>query len=397
VGRRAVVVGSPEVYSSSRLLSLFISRLVEDYDEGLVVVASPPEELEEALWGFLRWKSPYGVDGLVKRLASHYTAMARALVTGDRESEIVRGEIARLSEEVRWLLWAIASSRSYTWQQAALLLTYPAKLSAALTAAALRSQGVEALWLSGREAGLLAEGHPLSAMLNSDLVTGTVGEKLGGMLERGVTIVLAGSVAGSAAAEGAKLLGWGGEVRAAVAVAESLGLHSVDIFYSEKGIGTVIVEGRVEGECPARISVESLSLAAALRALRLPAPLPETRAELRLLGLAGCEAVVARGGSHVTAFVRVKLYSQSRVGEEYCPLAGISIPGAETDAGMPFEKALYCTKPRTGSPQAPATAGVGPVSTLDSMVGLEKAFMLIRRRDLALAVWQGELGEVLRG
>jgi hypothetical protein len=396
VARRSVVVGSPEVYGSSRLLSLLIGRLAEEYEGGIVVVASPPEELERSLWGFLRWKSPYGVDGLVKRLASHYITLSRTLVAGDRESEIVRGEVARLSEELRWLLWAIASSRSYTWQQAALLLTYPAKLSAAVTAAALRSQGVEAVWLSGREAGLLAEGHPLNATLDSEAVKRLSIEKLEGILERGVAVVLAGGVAGAPTAGGVKLLGWGGEVAAALAVAEALGYTAVDVFYGEKGISTVMVEGRARGDCPVSISVESLSLAAAVRAVRLPAPLPETQVELRLLGLSGCESRVAHKAAHITAFVAGKIYAPSgEVGEEYCPLASVNIPGAETDAGLPFERALYCTSPRTGRPRDAAVAGVGPLDTLSQLARLEAATILVRSGELALAVWRGELGEVL--
>jgi hypothetical protein len=397
VEKDAVIVGSPEVYESSRLLSLFIDRLVEEYNGGIVVVASPPRELEAALWEFLRWKSPYGVDGLVKRFASHYTSIARALIGSERESEIVSGEIARLSEELRWLLWAIASSRSYTEQQAALLLTYPAKLSAALTAAALRSHGVEALWLSGREAGLLAKGHPLNATLDTEIVKTTLKDKLEGILERDVTIVLAGSVAGSVTAGEAKLLGWGGEVKVALTAADVLGFKRVEVYYGEKGIRSIVFEDRAECACPEKVSAESLSLAAAIRAVRFPAPLPKVNVELKILGLAGCEALITDDGGHIAAFRRVRIYSRDLEvgGEEYCRLASINIPGVELEVGIPFEEAIYCTNPRYGYSKTDGVIATGPPDVLSSLTNLNKALMTVSRGKLLLAVWQGKPEELI--
>ncbi len=382
----AVVVVGPEVYESARLVSLLLERLSET--KSAVIVSSPPLSLVNLVWRFLHWRSPYGVDGLVKRVASHFASLSRALVGSEREAEIVRGEIARLSDEMRWLAWSIASTRSYTGQQAALLLSYPSRLAAAVTAASLRSMGLEALWLAGRETGLVGVGEPLAASIDVEASRESVGAKLAGLVERGVNVVVAGGVAGSQPG-GVKLLGWGGELAAGIALASILGVGSVTYYYGEKGLEHHV---KLVKQGQRIVSASSIALAASFRAVYFPPRLDKLLPrdiEIAVLGLVEGEARISHEGQDVLFTRSVTVYTpmEGQGSKDYCSLAQVHTPLDSLGVGVAFDEAPYCTNGTGGQPLGAHVAAGGPLEALEGMAGSATATLFVRLGRLALAVW----------
>ncbi|WP_048061586.1 hypothetical protein [Hyperthermus butylicus] len=341
-----VVVVTPSVLrDSSRLISLVntVEGLMDKYS--LVLVAGPAYNVEEELWRFTISPHRYSWERIVKTVMSRYASMARGAVTSERELEILRGEYSRLSDDMARIAWTMAVAGESWEQAAALLLSYGSKLSAALTAAALRSRGIEAVWLSGREAGIIAVGKPLNADPDYAASSASVKAKISILLEHGVVPVVAGGVAGSSTGR-IMMLGWAGEVLTGLVLGNLLGAREVRVLREPPGIYPV--EPPQPGAEPLRaIGVGQAVLLARLGLLRLtPKAGRNMVMEVKLvyMGFTGqATHVTPVGGGGAVGIVPAIIGRPAPSGEEYCEIARVEVLGGKTVVVQELGSRPFCS------------------------------------------------------
>ncbi|KSW11610.1 hypothetical protein CF15_01920 [Pyrodictium occultum] len=232
-----------------------VARLRQEGYQVVVVVSAMKgvtDELIEIL------ESPSGWEPRLRRIMERYYSAARGAVSSERELTSVLGELSRLFDELFKLVWAVKVIGEATGNARAAIVSFGERLSAALMAAALRSNGVEAVWLGGREAGIIAEGDPWEAVVDYEASEPMVRSKLLPVIERGVVPVVTGFVAGTR--EGRiVLLGRGGSDYTATLLARFLGADEVVLYTDVPGVMTAD-PGRLKN---ARV-IERLSFAEAM-------------------------------------------------------------------------------------------------------------------------------------
>ena len=408
-GEPQVIVATPSVLrDSSRLISLV--NIVEEFADkySLVLVVGPVYGVEEELWKFTILPHRCSWERIVKSVMSRYFSVARAAVTSERELEILRGEYSRLFDDMARIAWTMAVTGESWEQAAALLLSYGSKLSAALAAAALRSRGVEAVWLSGREAGIIASGRPLDADPDYTASSVLVRSKMNILLEHGVVPVVAGGVAGSPAGR-VVMLGWAGEVLTGLVLGNLLGAREVRVFREPPGIYPV--EPPPPGAEP--LKTVGVNYAAALARLGL----------LRLTPKAGKNMVMEVGlvysgftgeatrvtpveGSGVIGIASAAIGQPAASGVEYCRVARIETLGREILVVQELGTRPFCVSRTTAAKTARVTLlllagirasfeqlGVEPKAILP--FGNDTRLILVEERnseDIALNVY-----DMLRG
>ncbi len=180
-------------------------------------------------------EKPAAWEPRLRRIMERYYSAARGAVSSERETTAILGELSRLFDELFKLVWAVKMIGEVTPHARAAIVSFGERLSAALLAATLRSQGVEAVWLDGREAGIIAEGDPWEATVDYELSRILVREKLGPLLERHVVPVVTGFMAGTRAGR-IVLLGRGGSDYTATLLGRFLGAEEVILYTDVPGV-----------------------------------------------------------------------------------------------------------------------------------------------------------------
>ncbi len=206
-------------------------------------------------------EKPVGWEPRLKRIMERYYSAARAAVTSEREATSLLGELSRLFDELFKLVWAVKVIGEVTPHARAAIVSFGERLSAAVAAATLRSQGIEAVWLDGREAGIVAEGDPWEATVDYKLSERLVRSKLLPLLEHRVVPVVTGFVAGTR--EGRTvLLGRGGSDYTATLLARFLGAEEVILYTDVPGVMSADPRRIPEARVIPRLSIaEAMELA----------------------------------------------------------------------------------------------------------------------------------------
>ena len=178
---------------------------------------------------------PTAWEPRLRRIMERYYSAARGAVTSERETTAVLGELSRLFDELFKLVWAVKMIGEVTPHARAAIISFGERLSAALLAATLRSQGVEAVWFDGREAGIIAEGDPWEATVDYELSRRLVREKLLPLLERRVVPVVTGFMAGTRSGR-VVLLGRGGSDYTATLLARFLDAEEAILYTDVPGV-----------------------------------------------------------------------------------------------------------------------------------------------------------------
>jgi len=178
---------------------------------------------------------PTAWEPRLRRILERYYSAARGAVTSERETTSILGELSRLFDELFKLVWAVKMIGEVTPHARAAIISFGERLSAALLAATLRSNGVEAVWFDGREAGLVAEGDPWEATVDYELSRRLVREKLTPLLERGVVPVVTGFMAGTRSGR-VVLLGRGGSDYTATLLGGFLEADEVVLYTDVPGV-----------------------------------------------------------------------------------------------------------------------------------------------------------------
>ncbi|PCN50901.1 hypothetical protein B6U99_01845 [Candidatus Geothermarchaeota archaeon ex4572_27] len=117
------------------------------------------------------------------------------------------------------------------------ILSFGEKLSASLMACALEAAGVEARWMTGRDAGIVTDASFGCAKPIEEVSSGLVRESLGPLLDAGVVPVVTGFVAGTQ--DGVvTTLGRGGSDYTATLLAKYLGASEVRLYTDTPGVMT---------------------------------------------------------------------------------------------------------------------------------------------------------------
>ncbi|RUM47891.1 MAG: hypothetical protein DSY37_01215 [Hyperthermus sp.] len=201
----------------------------------VVVVVSAMKGVTDTLIDIV--EKPVGWEPALKNVMERYYSAARGAVVSEREMTNLFGELSRLFDELLKLVWAVKVIGEVTPHARAAIVSFGERLSAALAAAALRSQGIESVWLGGREAGLIAEGDPWEATIDYENSKTMVRNKLLPLLERNVVPVITGFVAGTFEGR-TMLLGRGGSDYTATLIARFIEADEVVLYTDVPGVMT---------------------------------------------------------------------------------------------------------------------------------------------------------------
>ena len=239
-------------------LSSEVEKLLEQ-GRRVVVVVSAMKGVTDELIEIV--EKPVGWEPRLKRIMERYYSAARGAVVNEREATALLGELSRLFDELFKLVWAVKVIGEVTPFARAAIVSFGERLSAALAAATLRSNGVEAVWLDGREAGIVAEGDPWEATVDYKLSEQLVRGKLTPLLEHRVVPVVTGFVAGTR--EGRTvLLGRGGSDYTATLLARFLGADEVILYTDVPGVMSADPRMIPESRVIPRLSIaEAMELA----------------------------------------------------------------------------------------------------------------------------------------
>ncbi len=245
-------------------------------------------------------EKPAAWEPRLRRIMERYYSAARGAVSSERETTAILGELSRLFDELFKLVWAVKMIGEVTPHARAAIVSFGERLSAALLAATLRSQGVEAVWLDGREAGIIAEGDPWEATVDYELSRILVREKLGPLIERRVVPVVTGFMAGTRAGR-IVLLGRGGSDYTATLLGRFLGAEEVILYTDVPGVMSSdprrIPEARVIPKLSYAEAMELALLGAKRMHPKTFEPLMDTDARVRItMPGAGEATIVDRKG-----------------------------------------------------------------------------------------------------
>ena len=244
---------------------------------------------------------PSGWEPRLRSIMERYYSAARGAVNSERELTNVLGELSRLFDELFKLVWAVKVIGEATPNARAAIVSFGERLSAALMAAVLRSSGIEAVWLGGREAGIIAEGDPWEATVDYPASEEMVRKKLTPLIERNVVPVVTGFVAGTR--EGRTvLLGRGGSDYTATLLGRFLQAEEVVLFTDVPGVMTADPRKIKNAKVIERLSFAEAMELALLGAKRMhpktfePVMDTETRIRITMPGASQATLVDSRGG-----------------------------------------------------------------------------------------------------
>jgi aspartate kinase len=199
-------------------------------DRKVVVVVPPIRDTYEALREITN--NPVGWEAKLRSIVERYYSIARGSISSEREFSILLNEFSRLFSELEKLVWVIRTIGEASEHIKALILSFGERFSAALMAAVLRSQGIESIWLDGREAGLIAYGNPLRAKIDTTKSAMLVKRKLLPLIEKNVVPVITGRTTGNIDGKVMLLSGDGDNYSAAI-IAKLLKADEL-VFYTDK-------------------------------------------------------------------------------------------------------------------------------------------------------------------
>ena len=165
-----------------------------------------------------------------------YRHMTAASELGGRPDSATVRELRELLETLRQTIYGVYLLRELSPRSRDLIVAFGERLSAPLMALALESMELRAHHLTGGAAGILTDGHfggarPLPS------AAGRIRDRLGGLLDAGVTPVVAGFM-GETEGGAVTTLGRGGTDFSATIVAEALGADEVWAWKDVDGVMT---------------------------------------------------------------------------------------------------------------------------------------------------------------
>ena len=231
------VLNSPEAYVR---VAEVIERLNREYT--VAVVVSAMKGVTDKLIRIL--ENPQDLE---KELSALTTSHVRVLEKTVDDMNIF-GEafayITRLSDELARILWAVRYLRLITPKLRDYVLSFGERFSAKLLEAVLRARGLDAVMLTGWEAGIVTDDRFGEANPVMEETVPRVRSRLGKVLEDGKIPVITGFIAATKNGE-ITTLGRGGSDFTASLLASILGAHAI-IFYTDVP-GVMSTDPRIAG------------------------------------------------------------------------------------------------------------------------------------------------------
>lgn len=227
----------------------------------VVVVVSAMKGVTDELLGLV--ERPGRTSVVEKLLAKHLEALEAA--AGGEVRKDGAEELRRLGEELTKVAWAVEVVGEVTPRLRDFIVSFGERLSAVIMASALRSVGLESVWLTGWDAGIVTddafgEANPLHEV-SSKLVRG----RLRPLINRGIVPVITGFIAGTLDGT-TTVLGRGGSDYTATLLARYLGAKEVRLFTDVPGIMSadpaLVPEARIIPELSFREAMELAYLGA---------------------------------------------------------------------------------------------------------------------------------------
>lgn len=178
------------------------------------------------------------VEPLLRDLMERYTSAAHEAVEDREHLAKLLGEMNTLFTELFKLVWAVRVIGETAPHVEAMIVSYGEMLSAALAASVLRSRGVEARWLHGGAAGLVAAGGSYrEAVVDYHESSRRVQERLQPLIENGIVPVVMGYTAYNRNGQ-TVLLGRGGSDYTATLLARFTGAWAARLYTDVDGVYT---------------------------------------------------------------------------------------------------------------------------------------------------------------
>ena len=260
--RLVIKYGGTTISSAARILSVseYLAGMSKRY--GLVVVCSAVGNTTDDLVRIselMRAGDRAGVSELVRKVAGLHHDMSGELVADHTKLEELRGSLDAAFGELQSLIDGLLLLGEETPRSRDYLLSFGERFSVMLLAAALKRYGVDAVGLSGREAGILTDSRFGGSKPLMDTTRLRVSKTLGGMLERNVVPVV-GGYSGADQHDRITTFGRGGSDYTATIVGSCIGAEQIWLMGNVDGMMTadpdIVPDARVLEEISYAEAVE---------------------------------------------------------------------------------------------------------------------------------------------